>query len=61
MEPNPYEAPKEQGYLTPEDVVWWSWLKDRLMLWAMGWGIFLGLWGLLMLGVAIAWLLGYID
>jgi hypothetical protein len=61
MEPNPYEAPKEQGYRTPEETAYRSLLRDKILLWATGWGIFFGLWGLSMLGVFGAWLLGYID
>jgi hypothetical protein len=61
MEQNPYQAPREQGYRTPDEIEQWSWIKDKILLWATGWGIFFGLWGLGMVGVLIAWLLGYID
>lgn len=56
---NPYDSPREHAYYTPEDLAWWSWFKDRLMLWGCGWAVFLGIWGTVMMVVAIRWLLGY--
>jgi hypothetical protein len=36
MEPNPYEAPKEQGFLTPDELDRIRERKDMIALWLTG-------------------------
>ena len=61
--PNPYESPREHGYVSPEfqaqRALWWAWIKDRLFLWGCGCASFVVIWGTLLMVAAVAWWLGY--
>jgi len=59
MDENPYQSPREHGYVTPEYLAWWPWLMDRLTLWGCGFAVLVALWTGGMIVVGIAWLFGY--
>jgi hypothetical protein len=61
MDQNPYEAPKEAGYLPPRPELdaWRAWLKDRLLLMLWGWLVFFALADALAIVIGILWLLGW--